>query len=196
MAQYKDTLLLIDKVTAPLKKIINNTNKATEKTDKFRQKVRQLGDNLTATGQKLTAVGNKMKSVGNNISGGVTKITVAITALTAGLVVGLNKASDYADNIDKMSQKIGMSAEKYQELNFVLSQNGANVDNLQMGYKTLTNKMVSAQKGSKDATALFRKLNVSIKNSNGELRSTDDVFDDVIRKLTSMKNPTERMASA
>lgn len=196
MATYKDILLLVDKVSGPLKKIQENTRKATEKTNKFQEKIKQLGNNLTATGQKLNAVGSKMQSVGGKITGTVTKITAAATALTAAFVVGLSKTSDYADKIDKQSQKIGMSAQKYQELNFVLSQNGMNVDNLQMGYKTLTNKMVAAQKGSKDATNLFRKLNVTVKTSNGELRNSDEVFDDVIKKLLSMKNPTERMATA
>lgn len=195
MAAFKDTLLLEDKVSETLKKIKDNARKTTEKTNKLQEKINQLGCNLTTICQKFNAAGNKMKTLGDKITGTVTKIGAVATSLGAAFVLGLNKASDYADKIDKMSQKIGMSTEKYQEMNFVLSQNGMNVDQLQMGYKTLTNKMAAAQKGSKNALTLFRNLNVSIKDANGQLRNSDDVFDDTLKSLLAMKNPTERMAS-
>lgn len=196
MATYKDILLLVDKVSAPLKKIQENTRKSTQQTNKFTEKIKKLGDNLSKTGQKLKDTGNKLKTYGGQITSTMTKITASVTALTAGLIFGLNKAADYADNIDKMSQKIGMSAEKYQELNFVLSQNGMNIDQLQMGYKTLTNQMAAAQKGNKESVNLFRKLGVSVRDVNGHLRNADDVFDDSLKSLMKIKNPTERMASA
>ena len=49
MATYKDILLLVDKVSAPLKKIQENTRKATEKTNKFRAGLDKLTAKLRAT---------------------------------------------------------------------------------------------------------------------------------------------------
>lgn len=196
MAIYKDTLLLIDEVTKPLAKIALKMQATQKAAQHLTGTAGKLQRRMDYVGKAFTNAGNKIKSAESKITGTVTKITAGVVAVSGAFVYGLNKAADYADNIDKMSQKIGMSAEKYQEMNFVLSQNGMNIDNLQMGYKTLTNKMVAAQKGSKDATTLFKKLNVTIKMNNGELRNSDEVFDDVIKKLLSMKNPTERMATA
>ncbi len=192
MPTYSDTMVLNDKVSSVFLKIYKagrQLDRGLEKTQAKMAKLQKRFDNIKKVGQGMQQAGGKITAT-------VTKITAGITALTAGLIFGLNKAADYADNIDKMSQKIGMSAEKYQELNFVLSQNGMNVNNLQMGYKTLTNQMASAQKGNKESISLFKKLNVSVKDTNGQLRSTDDVFDDAIKSLMKMKNPTERMALA
>ena len=55
------------------------------------------------------------------------------------------------DIIDKSSQKLGLSAEAYQEWDYVLSQSGVDIESAGMGFKTLTNQIDSAKKGSKEA---------------------------------------------
>ncbi len=192
MPDYRETFILNDKVSPTLKKIVVNARAFDRKLGQTQAKMAKLQKRF----DNIKKVGQGMQQAGGKITATVTKITAGVTALTGAFVFGLNKATDYADRIDKMSQKIGMSAEKYQELNFVLSQNGSNIDNLQMGYKTLTNQMAAANKGNKESVILFKKLGVSVKETNGELRSTDDVFEDSIKSLMRMKNPTERMAVA
>jgi formate-dependent nitrite reductase cytochrome c552 subunit len=63
-----------------------------------------------------------------------------------------------ADNVDKMSQKIGISRTAYQEWDYVMSQNGMSVDKLQTGIKTLTSKMDAAKNGTASATEAFQRL--------------------------------------
>lgn len=109
----------------------------------------------------------------------------AVTALTS-------KTMQAGDNIDKMSQKIGMSRKSYQEWDYIMSQNGSSVDSLKMGYKTLANQMEMVTKGNKDSISYFKKLGVSIKDSAGNLKSQDEVFNDTIRALQNIQNPTER----
>jgi hypothetical protein len=100
------------------------------------------------------------------------------------------------DRIDKMSQKIGMSRKAFQEWDYIMSQNGGNVESLQMGYKTLATQMNNIQKGSKESTAIFQKLGVAVKDNNGQLRSQEDVFNDSVRALQKIQNPTEKAIMA
>lgn len=132
-------------------KKLENLNKKTEKLEKNFKNIKKVGNNISDTGGKITR--------------STAVLADSMAAVGAGMIAAMNKAADYGDKIDKMSQKIGMSAEKYQELDFVLSQNGMDVDQLQMAYKTLTNQMASAQKGSKDSLNTFRKLGVQIRNT-------------------------------
>lgn len=178
MATYKDVLMLVDKVSEPLRKI----QSATEKTNK----------SFKDLGEKLTKVGKNMKTVGGKITSTVTKITATVTAFAAGTVYAMKKAAEYGDRIDKMSQKIGMSRESFQEWDYILSQNGGNIDSLQMGFKTLTTQIGMAGKGSKESVAMFKRLGVSIKDNNGNLRKQDDVFNDTITALQKMGETTER----
>lgn len=182
MATYKDVLMLIDKVSEPLRKI----QAASEKTKNSFQDL----------GQKLTKVGNNMKTVGGKITSTVTKATVTVTAFAAGTVYAMKKAAEYGDRIDKMSQKIGMSRKSFQEWDYIMSQNGGNVETLQMGFKTLVTQIEGVQKGSKDSIKAFQALGVSVKDNNGNFRVADDVFNDVIRKLQQVKDPTQKMILA
>ena len=182
MATYKDVLMLVDKVSEPLRKI----QSATEKTNK----------SFKDLGEKLTKVGKNMKTVGGKITSTVTKITATVTAFAAGTVYAMKKAAEYGDRIDKMSQKIGMSRKSFQEWDYIMSQNGGNVETLQMGFKTLVTQIEGVQKGSKDSVKAFKSLGVNVKDSNGHFRVADDVFNDVIRKLQQIKDPTQKMILA
>lgn len=182
MATYKDVLMLVDKVSEPLRKI----QATTEKTQK----------SFKGLGGKLTKVGENMKTVGGKITSTVTKITATLAAFAAGTVFAMKKAAEYGNRIDKMSQKIGMSRKSFQEWDYIMSQNGGNVETLQMGFKTLVTQIEGVQKGSKDSVKAFKALGVNVKDSNGHFRVADDVFNDVIRKLQQIKDPTQKMILA
>jgi hypothetical protein len=167
MATYKDVLVLVDKVSAPLKKIQGNT-------DKLREKMSKLTGGLKKVGGALAAVGATVGVVGGAI------------------LRGANQVAEMGDRIDKMSQKIGMSRESFQEWDYILSQNGGNIDSLQMGFKTLTTQIGMAGKGTKESIAMFKQLGVSVKDNNGNLRKQDDVFNDTITALQKMGETTER----
>lgn len=122
----------------------------------------------TKIGSVVTTAGTKISSIGSKITKAVTVTGAAAVAAGTGLVKFAEKSAGAADTVDKMSQKIGISREAYQELDFICSQSGTSVDTLQMGVKTLTNQMQSAQSGTKSACEAFDKLGVSIYDSNGE----------------------------
>ena len=59
-----------------------------------------------------------------------------------------------------MSEKIGISTKAYQEWGYILGQNGADVDILQMGIKTLSSAIFDASNGSQSAIDKFEYLGV------------------------------------
>lgn len=119
---------------------------------------------------------------------------VAIGGVVAGLVKGATDTAKAGDEIDKMSQKLGMSAEAYQEWDYVLKISGTEMSNMQTGLKTLTNKLDDAKNGSAGAQEMFAKLGLSM----GELNtmSREDVFAAVINGFQGMADSTERAALA
>lgn len=167
MATYKDVLMLIDKVSEPLRKIQNNTEKLKEKFSKLKSGVKKVAGVLATVGSAISVAGGAILRASNQYA-----------------VMG--------DRIDKMSQKIGMSRKAFQEWDYIMSQNGGSVESLQMGFKTLTTQIEGVQKGSKDSVNAFNALGVSVKDANGQFRSQDEIFNDTIRKLQQIKNPTQK----
>lgn len=129
-------------------------------------------------------------AVGTGLKAGATAVAALGTAVAfAGnsFVKQAGEVASYGDHIDKMSQKIGISAEAYQEWDAVLQHSGASIDSLQPAMKTLA---TAAQNGS-DA---FEKLGIS--QEEVASLSAEDLFSKVISGLQSMGESTERTALA
>lgn len=164
--------------------------------DKCSPNVKKIAENLGITekeAKKLNAqIGKLSKDLGGKLKNASIAVGAGLSAVVATAGVLVNKTIETGDRIDKMSQKIGMSRKAFQEWDYIMSQNGGSVESLQMGYKTLSTQMDGVRKGSKDATAIFNKLGVAVKDNNGQLRSQEDVFNDSIRAIQKITNPTEK----
>ncbi len=136
-------------------------------------KGKKLGSAL-ATGAK--AVGGAAVAIG----------TAAATAGTA-VIKATGELSEYGDHIDKMSQKLGMSAEAYQEWDAILQHSGASIDSLEPTMKSLFN---AAQKGSE----AFTKLGISTEEA--AKMSNEDLFSATITALQGMEDETQKAAIA
>lgn len=151
-----------------------------------------LGNEATQAG---TTSGNNFASAMGGVLTKGAAITAAATAATAAAVAGVSKAvidgasgvAQYGDNIDKMSQKLGISATAYQEWDAVMQHSGTSIDGMQRGMTTLSKQ---AEKGS-DA---FQKLGISQKQVSE--MSKEDLFAAVISGLQNMEEGTERTVLA
>ena len=83
--------------------------------------------------------------IGSAIVGGATIVAGATAAVTGAVVKGTSDFAAYGDNIDKMSQKMGMSAEAYQEWDAVMQHSGTSMEAMKSSMKTLAN---AAETGS------------------------------------------------
>lgn len=164
--------------------------------DKVSPNIKKIADKIGITEKEAKKLNNQVnklsKDLSNKLKGACTAVGIGIGAVTATAGVLINKTIEAGDRIDKMSQKIGMSRQAFQEWDFIMSQNGGSVESLQMGYKALANQMGGVQKGSKDSIGYFKKLGVAVKDNHGQLRKQEDVFNDSVRALQNMKNPTEK----
>lgn len=136
----------------------------------------------------LENVGKGMKIAASAAGAVVTAATAA-----AGAVTKLaSSSSEYADEIDKTSQKIGISKKAYQEWKYVMDRNGMDVSALQTGMKKLNTEMLKNQSATDKTKTALGKLGVSATDSTGKLRSQEDVLYDTILALANMDEGADR----
>ena len=137
------------------------------------------------TASKLGDIAKKGVMVGTAVAAGV--------ATAVGALVGMvTKTSETADRIDKLSAKTGLSKQAFQEWDYVLGQNGIEIEKMQTGMKTLTANMDAAASGNENMAGTFDALGVSVTNADGTLRNQEETMNDVILKLADMPNGTEK----
>lgn len=110
-------------------------------------------------------------------------IKTAASAISDTAKEMITGAAEYGDTIDKMSQKMGMSSDAYQEWDFVLQHCGASIESLKPAMKTLA---TAAESGS-DA---FAQLGISQKQIAG--MSQEQLFDATIAGLQNVTDETQR----
>lgn len=142
---------------------------------------------LSDASEKGNKFANGLKNAGKVAGVAFGAVTAAVGAASAAISNGVKNTAAYADNIDKMSQKLGMSAKAYQEWDFIAQHSGTSVEGLQASMKTLS---VAAESG-KDS---FERLGLSL--SDVQSMSQEDLFSAVITQLQGMEEGTERTALA
>lgn len=118
-------------------------------------------------------------------AGGVALAAVGTAAIGAGTALfgAAKNAASYGDSIDKMSQKMGISAEAYQEWDFVMQHAGTSMETLKASMKTLSSAAISGN----DA---FDKLGIS-QEAIAQM-SQEELFAATIEALQGVTDETER----
>lgn len=121
---------------------------------------------------------------------------VASTAVVGSMVGMAAKAGATADDLNTLSAITGMSTEELQKFKYATDLVDVSQETMTSSLKKLTMSIGNAEKGTGKAKGAFDQLGVSIKGPDGQLRSTTEIFDDTIKKLSGVKNETERNALA
>ena len=128
---------------------------------------------------------------------GAIKAWVKTIVYVAGAITGVVfSVSKLGDSIDKGSQRMNMSAEQYQKWAYAMKLSGSSIEELREGYNQMSGQISQAVNGTKESQKAFQRLGVNLKDTKGNLRSTGDIFEDVVVSLQNMDNATERTALA
>ena len=143
----------------------------------------QSVSDATEAGQGLASnLSGVFKAAKNSIeaAGVISLVSKGVSMLSR----GVTETAEMGDKIDKASQKLGISAEAYQEWDAVLQHSGTSIDSMSVGLKTLASKAASGS----DA---FEKLGISQKRVAS--LSREDLFAETI---TALQNVTDENARA
>ena len=152
-----------------------------------------ISDNITkALGGESEKAGktagkSMLGGIATVVGGGAAALAGAATVIGGTMIAGAKGVAEYGDNIDKMSQKIGISAEEYQKWDYVMARAGTSVDVMKNGMKTLS---AQAQNNS-DA---FKKLGIS--QEEAAKMSNNELFMKAVQHLSGMEEGAERTTLA
>jgi hypothetical protein len=120
-------------------------------------------------------------------------MTAAGGAIVGGFVVAAKQAAAFGSEIADLQGRTNLSAEALTGLKYACEQTGAQLGNVQMGVKTLsTQAMQSLKSDTNDAALAFKTLGVSVRNSDGSMKTSEKLFFEVGNALRNVKDETVR----
>lgn len=190
----------IVKTEKRLKSLEGATEDTGEAMDDTGKKVDDLGDDMDDAGDKADGFGSKLK---NGLATAAKAAGVAIAAVGTAVVAGTKKMIDftvagaeYADTIMTDSAVTGIATDKLQEYRYAAELVDVSTDTLTKSMAKNIKSMSSAAKGTGATAEAYKKLGVSVTNSDGSLRDSQTVYWELIDALGTVENETERDALA
>ena len=183
----------VDKNSEAYRRVSREIIEAESKLKTFNAELKKVGQvNLRAMSEQFKVMGDKLTAAGQAMRG----ISTAAAAVTAAIGALTVKSGKWADDMNTMSKVYRINTKDLQRYSAAAELVDVDVETIARSHTKLEKSMSSAAKGTGANAEAFKKLGVSIVDSNGELRKGDDVWQDVIKALGNVGNETERDALA
>lgn len=148
---------------------------------------------MTEARGKTEQMSKALGSVGKAMTVGLTAPIGIATAALGGMILSTMNA---ADQILLLSQKSGLSTQGIQELTFAGNLAGVSIETMATASAMLTRNLVDAANGVGEAKDTVEQLGLKLRDSNGAIKSQQDLFNLTLDSLSKMSNETEQAAAA
>ena len=144
--------------------------------------------------KSLTGAMRGLTGASAGLSGALGTLTpllsvVGLTGMVKGAIEAGNKMYD-------LSQSTGVSVEALARFNKAAAVSGTDLDGVSKGLVKLSKAMVDAATGGKASAATFAALGISVRDANGQIKSSDKVMLEVANRFKAMPDGPTKTALA
>lgn len=130
-----------------------------------------------------TSIANGAKTIGKVAVGAFTAVSGAIAGATTALISNAKETAEYADNIDKMSQKMGFTTDAFQEWDFIMQHNGSSIE-------AVKGAMLKLDKAIEADSEAFKELGLNQATLNDMTK--EEQWESVVKHLQEVEDQTEK----
>lgn len=187
-----------EEAKAQLEGVAKGIDKVAESEKKMSQSsptaAKGLGDVAKGAGEASESMEGLAKVAG--IAAGLlaTGVAAAATYAAKQFFESIQTVRDLGDELHNMSQITGFSVEKLGGLQLVAATNNISLQQLSSGIASFNKRIDDASKGSGEAYEAFKRLDISIKDQHGSLKTSDVLFAEVAERFRGMENGASKTA--
>lgn len=153
-------------------------------------------DDLEAAAQRSNATLAQVGATADKIAAGAGKVasaTKGMSTVAAGALAGIGglayKAVTASDDLNTLAKQSGFTTAELQKMEYAADRIDVSMDDITSSAQKLKKNMGSESGGVADA---FARLGVNVRDSNGAMRDSTEVYWEVISALSKVSNETER----
>jgi len=154
-----------------------------------------LDKNFKKMEQSADRTSKKVNEKMSKLTEDTKKFAASVVATTAAVVLLSQRFADLTNELVDASAKSGVAVETLAGLRLAAEGAGMEFGGLADSLNQFQVQITEAAAGAGNVK-LFERLGVAVKNVDGELRSSNDVFNDTIKALGQMDNEVERNSIA
>lgn len=123
-------------------------------------------------------------------------VGAAVVAAGAALAVMVKQSINSMDDLTKLAQSVGTTTEDLSALAYAADLSGVSQDNLGTALTRLTKNASDAAQGIGEAQKGFNALGISVKDAEGNLKSSDQLLQEVAGKFAQFEDGANKTALA
>jgi len=127
----------------------------------------------------------------SDLTSSVKTLSIGIAGVSASIFGFVKLSANAGEQVDNLSQKFGISAQAFQELQFAAR---GEAQALTASLGIFSKNIIAARDGTDAQSQAFKKLGVSIKDPNGKLKSTEQLITEAAGGFKRLENGAEKTA--
>ena len=149
------------------------------------------------TQRAFASIDRNIKQISRSlvVAGRAGKAFIAAVAARAG-VQGIDRMLQSVSDLANTSDRLGLTAERLQELRFAAEQNGIASNTLDLAMQRLTRRLGEAAQGGGELAGTLRQYGVAVRDAQGRTRSTAAVLGDLADRIQKAGSDSERLRIA
>lgn len=156
-----------------------------------------LGADTAALEKGLKDSRSSVAAFGSAVATGMAAAAAAVAVAAVALGAAMQSTINDMDRLSKSSQKLGVPIEQLSALSYAADLSDVSFESLSKSVAKLSRTMVeAAAKPTAEAANAFRALGVSVKESDGTLKSSDAVLGDIAERFAGLKDGAGKTAAA
>lgn len=189
MAELKASVILdlVDRISRPVQRIQRRFGRLAQSAglQRLRRSAAAVGEgfsNVLSTAGRLT---RRLALAGGAAAGAVWGFERLVSGVT-----------DVGDRIGKLSERLGINAQTLQEWQYGARLSGINTQTFNMALQRFSRRIGEAAHGTGEAQVAVRYLGVSLRDAEGNIRSTEELLPEFADALAGVENEQTRLALA
>lgn len=151
-----------------------------------------IGTAMAGMGGAGLAAGAMAGAVDLAIGYAIDKVVEAVSSV----VTKTREAIETFDKIDESAEKIGVTTDAFQELQYAAMLSGVGAEGMEKALEQLNRRAGETAAGVGEAKDTFKRLGVSVTDSAGNIKSADTLLMELAKKFSDIQSPAERAAAA
>ena len=151
---------------------------------------------IAKTEKQAEGLGNRFVNGAKTVGKWGLAIGAAATAAAGGIFAATNAMTSDLDRIAKASDKLGVTTDAYQEMDYWASQNGISSSEMERAVGRLNQRIGMAADGNEKYSNALERLNVNMDDVRDGTVSTEDAMATAIQSLSEMESQQEKSAMA
>lgn len=170
----------------------------TMETVAFQRDISKAVSSLKSGSDQMQSSLARLEAKANSFASTVKGTLVAALSYQAvkGFAEFVRGSLEATGGLGEFAQQLGVSTDFLQEMQYAATQVGLSQDDLATSFAKLTANIGGALEGNKQLQLSFKNLGVSIVDAGGNVKSTEDVFREVVAAISKIPNAAQRAAAA